>query len=57
VDEGVEVWVFSRLGVELEGETSKLLDVFFLFFFWGVVGSSSLVLVASWSWLEGDVKS
>ena len=54
----MEVWVFSRFEVvELEGETSELLDAFFLFFFLGVVGSSSLGLVASWSWLGGDVKS
>ena len=55
----MDVWVFSRFEVvELKGETSELLDAFFLFFFLGVVGSSSLlVLVASWSWLGGDVKS
>ena len=53
----MEVWVFSKVELELEGVTSKL-DAFFLFFFfWGVVGSSSSVLVASWSWLGGDVKS
>ena len=50
VDEGVE-------DLELEGETSELLDVFFLIFFWGVAGSSSLVFIASWSCLLGDVKS